>query len=59
MNETLISIPGRGYELSVKIVVEGDYAKVIADADKIRDGIAKAFDQAIRQDNEQSSAANN
>jgi hypothetical protein len=41
------TINGRGYELTVKIDVEGDRAKFLADAANLRESIVAAFDQAI------------
>jgi hypothetical protein len=51
MSETLISIPGRDYEIFVKVNVEmkGNRANFLADAEKIKASLAVAFDQAIEK----------
>lgn len=51
MSDTLISVPHRGYSLSVKVEidVEGDRANFLADAEKLKDGLGTAFDQAIKK----------
>ena len=51
MSETLISIPGRGYELFVNVNVEmkGNRANFLADAEKIKDSLYAAFDEAIKE----------
>jgi hypothetical protein len=46
MKETL-TINGRGYDVTVTISVDGDRAKFLADAEKLRDSLVAAFDQAI------------
>jgi hypothetical protein len=47
MTENTISIEGDGYELNVRIEIEGDNAKFLSDAEKLKDSIAKAFDEVV------------
>jgi hypothetical protein len=51
MTETLISLPGRDYQLkvAVKIDVAGNRANFLADAHKLRESLAAAFDEAIEK----------
>jgi hypothetical protein len=51
MSETLIAMPGRNYEIFVKLNVEmkGDRANFLADAEKIKASLAAAFDEAIEK----------
>jgi hypothetical protein len=49
MSETLITVPGRNYEIFVKLNIEmkGDRANFLADAEKIKASLA--VDQAIEK----------
>jgi hypothetical protein len=47
-----ITISGPGYSVTIKVDVAGDREKFLADAAKVREGIAKAFDQVMNQTND-------
>jgi hypothetical protein len=51
MSETLITIPGRDYQIKVamQIDVAGNRANFLEDAEKIRTSIAAAIDEVIKK----------